>query len=135
MGTKIKMRAIVALGLVISLSIGAGGRGNAIPNRFQEIVMLNRARHIARMAGERVNGGVERYRTEPAMHQGIGEQHVQDKGPYWLIGFLGGTPEEVSVKGQYSIYTVIRIDKTTFKNEVIYNGEIPEEIKRKRGLL
>jgi len=125
---------IIALGLGM-MGVGLGQASPPPLNQFQEIEGLNRARHIARTMGERINGGIERYRTEPAMHRGgIGENHVENHGSYWLISFLGGTPEEVSIHKKYSIYTIIKIDKTTFRPEVVYNGEIPESIKVKRGL-
>jgi len=135
MRSSIYQAIALALSLYISLNPASGSQASTPPNnRFQEIMSLNRARHIARAAGERINGGVERYRAEPAMHQTIGDNHVQDKGTYWLISFLGGTPEEVSIQRRYSIYTVVKINKTTFQSEVLYNGHIPEDIKRKRGL-
>jgi len=101
-------------------------------NRFQEIIALNKARNIVRATAERINGGVEVYRTEVALHRQLGEQHVQDKGDSWIISFFGGTPEEVSIKNIYSIYTVIKINKKTFETQVLYNGKIPSDVLNNR---
>ncbi|MCS7225559.1 MAG: hypothetical protein NZ821_01010 [Gloeomargarita sp. SKYB31] len=95
-------------------------------NRFQEIMNLKRAQNLARMAGERANGGIEVYRTEPAMHRTVGtvgDARYEDVGDAWIFTFRGGTPEEVAA-GRYSIRTVVRVDKQTFKTSILSNERI-----------
>ncbi|MCS6781813.1 MAG: hypothetical protein RMI89_06710 [Gloeomargarita sp. SKYBB_i_bin120] len=95
-------------------------------NRFQEIMNLKRAQNLARMAGERANGGIEVYRTEPAMHRTVGtvgEARYEDVGDAWVFTFRGGTPEEVAA-GRYSIRTVVRVDKRTFQTSILSNERI-----------
>ncbi|MEN9227556.1 MAG: hypothetical protein Q6K14_03510 [Gloeomargarita sp. GMQP_bins_44] len=95
-------------------------------NRFQQIMQLRRAQNLARMAGERANGGIEVYRTEPAMHQTVGtvgEARYEDVGDAWIFTFRGGTPEEVAA-GRYSIRTVVRVDKQTFRTTVLSNERL-----------
>ncbi|MCS7031203.1 MAG: hypothetical protein NZL92_06710 [Gloeomargarita sp. SKYG116] len=95
-------------------------------NRFQEIMNLKRAQNLARMAGERANGGIEVYRTEAAMHRTVGtvgDARYEDVGDAWIFTFRGGTPEEVAA-GRYSIRTVVRVDKQTFKTSILSNERI-----------
>lgn len=92
----------------------------------------HQSRHIARSYGERLNGGVEVYRTEPAMHRAIGEFHVKDEGGTWLVSFLGGAVEEVALSGRYRILTEVRIDKKSYQATVAYNGPImPERLSQR----
>jgi hypothetical protein len=52
-------------------------------NHFETIANLKRAQNQARFAGERAHGGINVYRTEPAMHQTVGtvgEAHYEDVG-------------------------------------------------------
>ncbi|MEN9216123.1 MAG: hypothetical protein Q6K90_02220 [Gloeomargarita sp. HHBFW_bins_162] len=96
------------------------------PNRFQTIANLKRAQNLARMAGERANGGIAVYRTEPAMHQTvgtIGEARYEDVGDAWIFTFRGGSPEETAA-GRYSIRTVVRVDKGSFRTTILSNERI-----------
>jgi hypothetical protein len=92
-------------------------------NRFHTITNLKRAQNLARMAGEKANGGIAVYRTEPAMHQTVGTQgeaRYEDVGDAWIFTFRGGSPEETAA-GRYSIRTVVRVDKRTFKTTILSN--------------
>jgi len=95
-------------------------------NRFETIANLKRAQNQARFAGERANGGINVYRTEPAMHQTVGtlgEARYEDVGDAWIFTFRGGSPEETAA-GRYSIRTVVRVDKGTFKTTILSNQRI-----------
>ncbi len=95
-------------------------------NRFETIGNLKRAQNQARFAGEKANGGIAVYRTEPAMHQTVGtegEARYEDVGDAWIFTFRGGSPEE-TVAGRYPILTVVRVDKGTFKTTIVSNERI-----------
>jgi hypothetical protein len=95
-------------------------------NRFETIGNLKRAQNQARFAGEKANGGIAVYRTEPAMHQAIGtegEARYEDVGDAWIFTFRGGSPQETAA-GRYSILTVVRVDKGTFKTTIVSNQRI-----------
>lgn len=125
------MRRLVLLGGLLWTLGSMGPTGLALAqagsvNRFQQIMQLRRAQNLARMAGERANGGIEVYRTEPAMHQTVGtvgEARYEDVGDAWIFTFRGGTPEEVAA-GRYSIRTVVRVDKQTFRTTVLSNERL-----------
>ncbi len=114
------------LGIVLLLASGPALPTLAQENRFQTIANLKRAQNQARFAGERVNGGIAVYRTEPAMHQTVGttgEARYEDVGDAWIFTFRGGSPEETAA-GRYSIRTVVRVEKGTFKTTVLSNERI-----------
>ncbi len=95
-------------------------------NRFETIGNLKRAQNQARFAGEKANGGIAVYRTEPAMHQTVGtvgEARYEDVGDAWIFTFRGGSPEETAA-GRYSIRTVVRVEKGTFKATIVSNERI-----------
>ncbi|APB32567.1 hypothetical protein GlitD10_0266 [Gloeomargarita lithophora Alchichica-D10] len=100
--------------------------GVAQENRFQTISNLKRAQNQARFAGEKANGGIAVYRTEPAMHQAVGTEgdaRYEDVGDAWIFTFRGGSPEETAA-GRYSMRTVVRVDKGTYKTEIVSNERI-----------
>ncbi len=116
---------VVAL-LAVSVSVLPALPTVAQENRFQTIANLKRAQNQARFAGERANGGIAVYRTEPAMHQAVGtegEARYEDVGDAWIFTFRGGSPQETAA-GRYSIRTVVRVDKGTFKTTIISNERI-----------
>ncbi|MEN9232993.1 MAG: hypothetical protein Q6J74_02770 [Gloeomargarita sp. DG02_1_bins_92] len=116
---------VVAL-LAVSVSVLPALPTVAQENRFQTIANLKRAQNQARFAGERANGGIAVYRTEPAMHQAVGtegEARYEDVGDAWIFTFRGGSPQETAA-GRYSIRTVVRVDKGTFKTTIVSNERI-----------
>ncbi|MEN9215673.1 MAG: hypothetical protein Q6J18_04730 [Gloeomargarita sp. DG02_3_bins_56] len=116
---------VVAL-LAVSVSVLPALPTVAQENRFQTIANLRRAQNQARFAGERANGGIAVYRTEPAMHQAVGtegEARYEDVGDAWIFTFRGGSPQETAA-GRYSIRTVVRVDKGTFKTTIVSNERI-----------
>jgi hypothetical protein len=109
--------------MAVAISVGAPLPVQAEVNRFHTITNLKRAQNLARMAGEKANGGIAVYRTEPAMHQTVGTQgeaRYEDVGDAWIFTFRGGSPEETAA-GRYSIRTVVRVDKRTFKTTILSN--------------
>jgi hypothetical protein len=44
-------------------------------------------------------------------------------GDAWIFTFRGGSPEETAA-GRYSIRTVVRVDKRTFKTTILSNERI-----------
>jgi hypothetical protein len=109
--------------MAVVISVGAPLPIQAEVNRFHTITNLKRAQNLARMAGEKANGGIAVYRTEPAMHQTVGTQgeaRYEDVGDAWIFTFRGGSPEETAA-GRYSIRTVVRVDKRTFKTTILSN--------------
>lgn len=112
--------------MAVAISVGAPLPIQAEVNRFHTITNLKRAQNLARMAGEKANGGIAVYRTEPAMHQTVGtkgEARYEDVGDAWIFTFRGGSPEETAA-GRYSIRTVVRVDKRTFKTTILSNERI-----------
>jgi hypothetical protein len=112
--------------MAVVISVGAPLPIQAEVNRFHTITNLKRAQNLARMAGEKANGGIAVYRTEPAMHQTVGTQgeaRYEDVGDAWIFTFRGGSPEETAA-GRYSIRTVVRVDKRTFKTTILSNERI-----------
>jgi len=60
------------------------------------------------------------------MHQTVGtkgEARYEDVGDAWIFTFRGGSPEETAA-GRYSIRTVVRVDKRTFKTTILSNERI-----------
>ncbi len=81
---------------------------------------LNRAKNLARQAAEIHNGGLQNYRAESAMHSaGVAAPYV-DRGTDWVFRFQGGLPGAPVM----TIESEIRVDKSSFQTEVLYNGPI-----------
>ncbi len=84
----------------------------------EAIFGLSRAQNLARQAGERVNGGLQVYRAEAAMHGNAANAPFIDGGDAWIFRFRGGAPGTDLT----AIETEVRVDKATFETSVIYNG-------------
>lgn len=84
----------------------------------EAIFGLSRAQNLARQAGERVNGGLQVYRVENAMHGNAANSPFVDSGDAWIFRFRGGAPGTAL----NTIETEVRVDKATFETSVIYNG-------------
>ncbi len=84
----------------------------------EAIFGLSRARNLARQAGERVNGGLQVYRVEAAMHGNAANSPFVDASDAWVFRFRGGAPGTAL----NTIETEVRVDKATFATSVIYNG-------------
>jgi hypothetical protein len=81
---------------------------------------LNRAKNLARQAAEIYNGGLQNYRAESAMHTaGVAAPYV-DRGTDWVFRFQGGLPGATVM----TIESEIRVDKSSFQTEVLYNGPL-----------
>ncbi|MBE9127372.1 MULTISPECIES: purine nucleoside permease [unclassified Coleofasciculus] len=80
---------------------------------------LNRAKNLARQGAERANGGLGRYRAEPAMHGPIEESPYVDNGDdTWTFTFQGGAPNS-----RPDIETVVTVSETGTVT-IDYNGAI-----------
>ncbi len=73
---------------------------------YDNLVALNKAKNLARMAAERVNGGLSYYRAESAMHGAPEDSPVVDNGNgTWTFTFFGTRPNS-SVQAYRSVVTV-----------------------------
>ncbi len=81
---------------------------------------LNRAKNLARQAAEIHNGGLQNYRAEMAMHTAGLAAPYTDQGDHWVFRFQGGAPGATVM----TVESEVRVDKGTFRTEVLYNGPI-----------
>lgn len=82
---------------------------------------LNRAKNLARVAAEKVNGGVEKYRAEASMHGPAQQSPYVDHGNgSWTFTFVGSKPGDVAP----SIESVVTVALDGKKVMVDYNGPI-----------
>lgn len=82
--------------------------------------VLQRARNLARQAGERANGGLTRYRAEASMHGPASESPFVDNGDNtFTFTFLGGAPAQPP-----TIETVVTVAYDASTITVDYNGPI-----------
>lgn len=81
---------------------------------------LNRAKNLARQAAEIYNGGLQNYRAEMAMHTAGLAAPYTDQGDHWVFNFQGAAPGATVM----TIESEIRVDKGSFRTEVLYNGPI-----------
>jgi hypothetical protein len=83
-------------------------------------IPLRRAMNLARQAAERANGGLSKYRAEPAMYGSTDTAPVKDNGnSTWTFSFRGGTPG-VTTSSIESVVTVSTAGQVTLD----YNGPI-----------
>ncbi len=82
---------------------------------------LNRAKNQARQFAERLNGGLQVYRAEPAMHGPSAESpyRVTEAGQL-EFNFFGRSPGAST----YTTETVVVVDTETWEVNLIYNGAI-----------
>ena len=89
---------------------------------------LNAAKNEARQLAERVNGGLNVYRAEPAMHGAVVDAPCEVVGSgVWRFTIRGGDPVAVSTLAQYTILSVVTVDSATGSDRSIrldYNGPI-----------
>lgn len=72
------------------------------------VLDLNRAKNLARQAAERLNGGLNVYRTEPSMHGPAVEAPYVDNGNgTWTFTFTGSRPGSTTPYVQSAV-TVVR---------------------------
>ena len=82
---------------------------------------LTRAMNLARQAAEKANGGIEKYRVEPAMQGPAIASPYQDNGDGTLtFTFRGGTPGSDT----YTVETVVTVAQDGSRVNVDYNGSI-----------
>ena len=90
---------------------------------------LNAAKNTARRAAEQANGGLNRYRAEPAMHGDVIDAPCEVVRPgVWRFTFRGGSPEAVSTLGIYTVLSIVDVEGTggARRFSLEYNGPIEE---------
>ncbi len=82
---------------------------------------LQRAKNLARQTGERINGGLGRYRAESSMHGPAAASpfRVNDDGTVTFT-FKGGAPGFVTP----TVESEIKVNPANWTIEVLYNGPI-----------
>jgi len=82
---------------------------------------LQRAKNLARQTGERINGGLGRYRAEASMHGPAAASPVQvnDDGTV-TFNFKGGPPGFTTP----TVESEIKVNPANWTIEVLYNGPI-----------
>lgn len=82
---------------------------------------LNRAKNLARQAAERVNGGLNYYRAESAMHGPAVEAPFTENGDGTVtFTFSGGSPGYTTP----TVQTIATVDLATGEVQINYNGPI-----------
>jgi hypothetical protein len=67
--------------------------GTAAPNPTTDVYFINRAKNLARQAAITANGGLERYRPDPAMFgPAVQTQYVRNADGSITFSFKGGAP-------------------------------------------
>jgi len=124
---KILISAISPL-MIISFPFSVQGQTSSeepasVEMKLNEIIKLNRAKNLARQAGEKANGGLSQYRAEQAMHGPVQSTNYQELAEgVWEFTFLGRRPSST----QYTIESVVVVDTNTNEITVEYNGPIRE---------
>ena len=82
-----------------------------------ELTALNRAKNLARMAAERVNGSISNYRAESSMHRAAQNSPFVDNGDgTWTFSFTGTRPGS-NVPAFRTVVTVSKDGKTVSVDE------------------
>jgi hypothetical protein len=88
---------------------------------IENLISLNRAKNLARMAAEQANGGLSKYRAESSMHgPAINAPFVENEDGTLTFTILGRRPES----SEYTIETVVTVAKDASVVNVDYNGPI-----------
>ncbi|MBE9077019.1 hypothetical protein IQ241_06860 [Romeria aff. gracilis LEGE 07310] len=91
-------------------------------------LILVRAKNEARQAAERLNGGLNEYRAESAMHGSILQvPYVDNNDGTVTFTFRGGNPADVAA-GIYSVESIITVDVTSWETVIDYNGDLRTDI-------
>lgn len=84
-----------------------------------ELTALNRAKNLARMAAERVNGSISNYRAESSMHRAAQNSPFVDNGDgTWTFTFTGTRPG-LNVPAFRTVVTVSKDGQTVSVDENI----------------
>jgi hypothetical protein len=91
------------------------------PLDAETLLNLNRAKNLARMAAERANGGLGRYRAESSMHGPASQTpYVVNSNGTWTFTFQGTEPGET-----IAVYeSVVTVDPSTWDVTMDYNGPV-----------
>ena len=69
------------------------GESNNVEEMYENLISLNRAKNLARMAAENANGGLGNYRAETSMHRAAEDAPFVDNGNgTWTFTFTGTRP-------------------------------------------
>lgn len=69
------------------------GESDNVEEMYENLISLNRAKNLARMAAENANGGLGNYRAEASMHRAAEDAPFVDNGNgAWTFTFTGTRP-------------------------------------------
>lgn len=89
---------------------------------YRNLVQLNKAKNLARQAAEKANGGLGKYRAEPAMHSDPEQtNHQKIRENTWKFTFLGKRPHA----DNYTIKSVVIVDLNRDTVTIESNRSIP----------
>jgi hypothetical protein len=87
---------------------------------------LKKAQNAARQAIEELNGGLQVYQAEFAMHGPAQGAPFTDDGNYWTFTFVGGPPGWTTP----SIRSIVEVSKDGEQVNVVYNGSVSGSVDR-----
>ncbi len=98
-----------------------------IQTNFDNLIKLNRAKHLARQTAEQANGGLRLYRAESSMYEaGEDSPHKINEDGSLTFTFKGRSANA----SEFTILSVVTVD---LKQQIVtmnYNGPIPQQTKQ-----
>ena len=139
------MKRIGAISLAAAMGIAISAKAQTLTNGTQPATIsetacvvttpaeqraLIAAKNEARQLAERINGGLNVYRSEPAMHGAVENTPCEQvSSGVWRFTFRGGEPVAVSTLEEYEVLSVVTVDNVTGSERSVsleYNGPIED---------